>query len=176
MASRSKSKNGLLIVDGYNIIGAWPELRALKDQERMDEARDLLISKLAEYQSFSGMKVIVVFDAYTVPGIGKKMRDYQIDIFYTAKKETADEKIEKLVAQYYEKNRQIYVATSDLTSQWVVFGRGALRKSARELLLDIESVGKEIAERVKKTQEDRFGSRIPLNDEIAKIFEKWRRE
>ncbi|HZG15142.1 MAG TPA: NYN domain-containing protein [Candidatus Bathyarchaeia archaeon] len=176
MASRSKRSKSLLIVDGYNIIGAWPELRALKDQERMDEARDLLISKLAEYQGFSGIKVLVVFDAYTVPGIGKKLKDYQIDIYFTAEKETADEKIEKLVGQFYEKNRQIYVATSDLTSQWVIFGQGALRKSARELLLDIESVGKEIKDQVKKTKEERFSTRIPLNDEIAKIFEKWRRE
>lgn len=166
----------MLIVDGYNIIGAWPDLRLLKDQERMDEARDLLISKLADYQSFSGIKVIVVFDAYTVPGLGRKQSDYQIEIFFTKEKETADERIEKLVHEFFEKNRQIYVATSDYTSQRVIFGQGALRKSARELLLDIESAGKEIVEKVKETNENRFASRIPLNDEIAKIFEKWRRE
>lgn len=176
MARRGKKAGQILIVDGYNIIGAWPELRALKDQDRMDEARDLLISKLADYQSYSGIKVMVVFDAYTVPGLGRKMNNYQIEIFYTKEKETADERIEKLVADLQGKNRQIYVATSDFTSQWVIFGQGALRKSARELLLDIESVGKEIAEQVKKTQEERFASRIPLNEEIAKIFEKWRRE
>lgn len=171
-----KKARQLLIVDGYNIIGAWPDLRALKDQERMDEARDLLISKLAEYQSYSGVKVIVVFDAYSVPGIGKKLKDYQIEIYFTKQKETADERIEKLVSQFYEKNRQIYVATSDYTSQRVIFGQGALRKSARELLLDIENIGKEIKEQVNKTQEERFSKRIALNDEIAKIFEKWRRE
>ncbi|NGQ97164.1 NYN domain-containing protein [Brevibacillus sp. SYP-B805] len=176
MSARGRKAKQLLIVDGYNIIGAWPDLRALKDQDRMDEARDLLISRLADYQSYSGIKVVVVFDAYTVPGIGRQMKDYQIDIYFTAEKETADEKIEKLVADYYEKNRQIYVATSDYTSQWVIFGQGALRKSARELLIDIESVGKEIAEQVKKTQEERFSTRITLNEEIAKIFEKWRRE
>ncbi len=173
--ARKKAKQ-LLIVDGYNIIGAWPELRALKDEDRMDEARDLLISKLADYQSFSGIKVIVVFDAYTVPGIGRKQSDYQIEIYFTKEKETADERIEKLVHEFFEKNRQIYVATSDYTSQRVIFGQGALRKSARELLLDIESVGKEIVEKVKETNESRFTTRISLNDEIAKIFEKWRRE
>ncbi|WP_019123558.1 NYN domain-containing protein [Brevibacillus massiliensis] len=173
--ARKKSKQ-LLLVDGYNIIGAWPELRALKDQERMDEARDLLISKLAEYQSFSGVKVIVVFDAYKVPGIGRKQKQYQIEIYFTKEKETADEKIEKLVYEHYEKNRQIYVATSDYTSQRVIFGQGALRKSARELLMDIESTGKEIEEKVKETQENTFKSGIPLSEEMAKIFEKWRRE
>lgn len=173
--ARKKAKQ-LLIVDGYNIIGAWPDLRILKDQDRMDEARDLLISKLADYQSFSGIQVIVVFDAYTVPGIGRKQSDYRIEIFFTKEKETADERIEKLVHEFYEKNRQIYVATSDYTSQRVIFGQGALRKSARELLLDIESAGKEIVEKVKETNENRYTTRISLNDEIAKIFEKWRRE
>jgi len=173
--AKKKAKQ-LLIVDGYNIIGAWPELRALKDQDRMDDARDLLISKLAEYQSYSGIKVILVFDAYSVPGIGRQVQNFQVEIHYTAQKETADERIEKLVALFYEKNRQIYVATSDYTSQRVIFGQGALRKSARELLLDIESAGKEIKQQVDKTQENRFSKRISLDEEIAKIFEKWRRE
>lgn len=163
-------------MDGYNIIGAWPELRALKEQERMDEARDLLISKLADYQSYAGVKVIVVFDAYTIPGLGRKQQQYAIEIYYTKEKETADEKIEKLVHEYWDKNRQIYVATSDFTSQWVIFGQGALRKSARELQMDIESVSKEIEQQVKRTQEPTFSTRIQLRDEIEKIFEKWRRE
>ncbi|MET3291417.1 UNVERIFIED_CONTAM: putative RNA-binding protein with PIN domain [Brevibacillus sp. OAP136] len=171
-----KKDKSLLIVDGYNIIGAWPKLRALKDEDRIDDARDLLIAQLAEYQSYYGIQVIVVFDAYTVPGIGRKQSEYQIEILFTKEKETADERIEKIVSQNYQKNRQIYVATSDYTSQRVIFGQGALRKSARELLLDIEVAGKEIKEQVAKTREDRFASKIPLSDEIAKIFEKWRRE
>lgn len=173
--AKKKAKQ-LLIVDGYNIIGAWPDLRALKDQERMDEARDLLISKMAEYQSYTGMKVIIVFDAYNVPGIGRQVEDYLVEIYFTKKKETADEKIEQLVSEYQQRNRQIYVATSDYTSQRVIFGQGALRKSARELLLDMENVGKEIHQQVVKTKDERFSTRISLNDEIAKIFEKWRRE
>ncbi|MBH0328570.1 hypothetical protein ABH14_01920 [Brevibacillus brevis] len=174
MAKR-KAKQ-LLIVDGYNIIGAWPDLRLLKDQERMDEARDQLIAKMAEYQSYTGVKVIIVFDAYNVPGIGRQMEDFQVEVYFTKKKETADEKIEQLVSQFHNKNRQIYVATSDYTSQRVIFGQGALRKSARELLLDMENAGKEIKKQVEKTQKERFSTRITLNDEIAKIFEKWRRE
>lgn len=173
--SKRKAKQ-LLIVDGYNIIGAWPDLRALKDQNRMDEARDLLISKMAEYQGFTGIKVIIVFDAYNVPGAGRQQEEYQVEVYFTKKKETADEKIEQLVFEFQQKNRQIYVATSDYTSQRVIFGQGALRKSARELLHDLESAGKEIKQQVEKTREERFSKRIPLNEEIAKIFEKWRRE
>ncbi|WP_126424761.1 NYN domain-containing protein [Brevibacillus marinus] len=174
MAKRKEKP--LLIVDGYNIIGAWPQLRELKDAGRMDEARDLLISKLADYQSYSGMKVIVVFDAYTVPGVGRQQKQYALEIYFTKEKETADEKIEKLVQENWKKNRQIYVATSDYTSQRVIFGQGALRKSARELLLDVESADQEIQQQVKKTQESAFSTRIELKEEIAKIFEKWRRE
>lgn len=174
--SRKKFTKQLIIVDGYNIIGDWPQLRALKEQNRIDEARDLLISMLADYQSFTGIKVIVVFDAYTVPGLGRRQKQYRIEIFYTKEKETADEKIEKLVHEYYEKNRQIYVATSDYTSQRVIFGQGALRKSARELLLDVENVDREIAQQVRETREKSVPSRIPLSEEVAKIFEKWRRE
>lgn len=171
-----KKDKPLLIVDGYNIIGAWPRLRALKDENRIDDARDLLIAQLAEYQSYYGIQVIVVFDAYAVPGIGRRQSEYKIEILFTKEKETADERIEKIVSQFYQKNRQIYVATSDYTSQRVIFGQGALRKSARELLHDIESAGKEIKEQVAKNHENRFSSKIPISDEIAKIFEKWRRE
>lgn len=174
MAKR-KAKQ-LLIVDGYNIIGAWPDLRALKDQDRMDEARDLLISKMAEYQSYTGIKVMIVFDAYNVPGPGRQIEDYRVEVYFTKKKETADEKIEQIVSQHQNKNRQIYVATSDYTSQRVIFGQGALRKSARELLHDLESAGKEIKKEVEKTRDERFSRRIALDEEIAKIFEKWRRE
>ncbi|EST51652.1 hypothetical protein T458_24990 [Brevibacillus panacihumi W25] len=174
MAKR-KAKQ-LLIVDGYNIIGAWPDLRALKDQDRMDEARDLLISQMAEYQSYTGIKVMIVFDAYNVPGPGRQIEDYRVEVYFTKKKETADEKIEQIVSQHQNKNRQIYVATSDYTSQRVIFGQGALRKSARELLHDLESAGKEIKKEVEKTRDERFSRRIALDEEIAKIFEKWRRE
>lgn len=165
-----------MIVDGYNIIGAWPDLRALKDQDRMDEARDLLISQMAEYQSYTGIKVMIVFDAYNVPGPGRQIEDYRVEVYFTKKKETADEKIEQIVSQHQNKNRQIYVATSDYTSQRVIFGQGALRKSARELLHDLESAGKEIKKEVEKTRDERFSRRIALDEEIAKIFEKWRRE
>lgn len=173
--AKKKAKQ-LLIVDGYNIIGAWPDLRALKDQDRMDEARDLLISKMAEYQSYTGIKVMIVFDAYNVPGPGRQIEDYRVEVYFTKKKETADEKIEQIVSQHQNKNRQIYVATSDYTSQRVIFGQGALRKSARELLHDLESAGKEIKKEVEKTRDERFSRRIALDEEIAKIFEKWRRE
>lgn len=61
----------ILLVDGYNIIGAWPELKALKEHD-LAAARDRLVERMAEYQAMSGYRVIVVFDAYYVPGTAKK--------------------------------------------------------------------------------------------------------
>lgn len=62
----------VLLVDGYNMIGAWPELSALV-QSGMQEARDRLLERLADHQAYSGRRVIVVFDAYRVPGLGKTL-------------------------------------------------------------------------------------------------------
>jgi uncharacterized protein len=164
----------ILIVDGYNIIGAWPELRQLKEHD-LASARDLLIAKMAEYQAFTGYKVIIVFDAHLVQGIEKKYKDHQVEVIFTRENETADERIEKLAKSLNNIRTQIYVATSDYTEQWAIFGQGALRKSARELLIEMESIEKSIERKVKKIQEKKPVSKIPLSDEVARIFEKWRR-
>jgi len=72
----------ILLVDGYNIIGAWPELRKLK-KTNLSAARDRLIEKMAEYQGYTGYKVIIVFDAYDVKGIQKKYRHHNVEVLYT---------------------------------------------------------------------------------------------
>jgi uncharacterized protein len=164
----------ILLVDGYNIIGAWPELRLLKTQD-FSAARDLLIEKMAEYQAYTGYKVIVVFDAHLVPGIETKLKSRKIEVIYTRENETADERIEKLAKQLSNIKTQIHVATSDYTEQWQIFGQGALRKSARELLTEMEVIESRIERKVKKTHQEKSVSKIPLSDEIAEIFEKWRR-
>ncbi len=164
----------ILLVDGYNIIGAWPELRFLKTKD-FSAARDLLIEKMAEYQAYTGYKVIVVFDAHLVPGTETKMKSRKIEVIFTRENETADERIEKLAIQLSNIKTQIHVATSDFTEQWQIFGQGALRKSARELLTEMEVVESGIKKDVKKTYQEKSVSKIPLSDEIAEIFEKWRR-
>ena len=62
--------NDILIVDGYNIIGAWGDLKKLRDVD-LQSSRDALIDKMADYQGYTGTKVMIVFDAYTVHGIEK---------------------------------------------------------------------------------------------------------
>jgi len=165
----------ILLVDGYNIIGAWPDLVEFKNKD-LAAARDLLVEKMAEYQAFTGFRVIIVFDAYGVQGIEKKYTNYQVEVIFTKENETADERIERLAIDLSNRKTQIHVATSDYTEQWAIFGQGALRKSARELLIEMDLIEKGIEKKVKRIEEKRPLSKIPLSKELAEIFEKWRRE
>lgn len=167
----------ILIVDGYNIIGDWPELTRIKQQESLEEARLRLLDDLADYESFTGKKVIVVFDAYQVQGLAKNDTYKRIQIHYTAENETADERIERLVKKMKTRRNIIRVATSDRTEQWVVFALGALRISARELAIEIEKSQTKIAEKVKSRPiSPNIKLEDQLKDEIAKKFEQWRRK
>ncbi|MCJ7843368.1 NYN domain-containing protein [Lederbergia sp. NSJ-179] len=164
----------ILIVDGYNIIGAWPELIELKKKD-LASARDRLIEIIADYQGYTGYKVIIVFDAYEVKGIEKRYQNHKVEVIFTKVEETADERIEKLASELSGIKTQIYVATSDYTEQWAIFGQGALRLSARELLIEVQAIDRKIDKKVKITREKVPSTKIPLSAEVAEIFEKWRR-
>ncbi|MGC4378164.1 NYN domain-containing protein [Fictibacillus sp. Mic-4] len=166
--------NTVLIVDGYNVIGAWEELRHLKEID-FAKARDVLIDKMAEYQAYTGYRVIVVFDAHMMPGIEKKSKDYRVEVIFTRENETADERIEKLTLELKNINTRIYVATSDYAEQRAIFGSGALRKSSRELKTEVNQVEKKIQVKVKDTKKKKSLASIPIPDELVEIFEKWRR-
>ncbi|AKG05612.1 MULTISPECIES: NYN domain-containing protein [Salimicrobium] len=164
----------ILLVDGYNMIGAWPELKELRDHD-LSGARDLLIGMLAEYQSYRGERVIVVFDAYHVRGMERKQQSAKIEVIYTKENETADERIEKLSGELNDVRTKVYVATSDYAQQRVIFAQGAYRISARELYIDIgnarKAIEEDVSERTKKTK----ASKIQLKEEVRDAFEKWRR-
>ncbi|WP_281883986.1 NYN domain-containing protein [Paenibacillus sp. YYML68] len=165
----------LLIVDGYNIIGAWPELQRLKDIS-LEEARDRLIQIMSEYQSFSGTKTIIVFDAYYVPGLGKTYLHSKLPVYFTKEKETADELIERLVTAHIGRRKQIYVATSDMIEQHVIFGKGAFRVPASELLQKVRLARQDIRKKIHEettVKRNTFDSR--LNDELRKRLEDLRR-
>lgn len=164
----------ILLVDGYNIIGAWPELRALKMKD-LAAARDLLVEKMAEYKAYTGYRVIIVFDAHYVQGTEQRYKNHQVEVIYTRENETADERIEKLAIDLSNRKTQIHVATSDFTEQWAIFGQGALRKSARELYTEMSVMERKIEKKVQIIQKKKPVSRIPLSDEVAELFEKWRR-
>ena len=167
-------KKDVLLVDGYNIIGAWGELLLLKDNQLAD-ARDLLIERMAEYKAYMGWRVIVVFDAYMTPGLENRKRRHDVEVLFTRENETADERIEKLVSELSERRVQIHVATSDFTEQWIVFAQGALRKSARELEIEMKEINILISKDVKNYESKRPYYNIPLTDEVKETFEKWRR-
>ncbi|WNR44300.1 NYN domain-containing protein [Paenibacillus roseipurpureus] len=165
----------ILIVDGYNIIGAWPELSKLKDTD-LEGARDQLIHMLAEYQSFSGMKVYLIFDAYMVPGLGKKYIQNKLAVLYTKEKETADERIERLVTNLMGRRKEIFVATSDMIEQHVIFGKGALRLPTSELWQKIKQNRREVRERITHEVTTR---KNPIESKLSDVdkakFERWRR-
>ncbi|MDY7044368.1 NYN domain-containing protein [Virgibacillus sp. M23] len=164
----------VVVVDGYNIIGTWEELQKLKEHD-IGQARDRLIELLAEYQAYSGYRVIIVFDAYYVRGIANKTNLYNIEIIFTKEKETADECIEKLVKELMNIQTQVYVATSDYAEQRTIFGSGALRKSARELLIESQNIEREIEETIETHHKKQASSKIKLNRDVLEKFERWRR-
>ena len=164
----------ILLVDGYNMIGAWKELRSLRD-ENFEDARDRLVELMAEYKAVKGWRVIVVFDAHLVPGTEQLYIQHDVEVIFTRKNETADERIEKLSTDLKGRKIQIHVATSDMTEQNVVFGHGALRKSARELEIEMDIIQSNISRKVKETQSEKPSRRINLPDDIALTLEKWRR-
>ena len=151
-AKRVKSsigKDDYLLVDGYNIIFAWQELKELADIN-IDSARDKLIEKLANYQGYRGCKLILVFDAYKVKG-GKENVIKQGDmwIVYTKEAETADRYIAKASLELTGKG-MVRVATSDALIQMIIFGSGAVRTSARELEAEVKYVEGLISEKLNK--------------------------
>ena len=131
-----------LIVDGYNIIGAWPELQALKE-ENLEYARARLIEILSAHAALSKRIVILVFDAYQVKKNSGSLEMIQgIEVIYTKENVTADMAIERLTAQI-PKHQKVFVATSDRLQQETIWGKGAFRISAMELKREVEQAEKE---------------------------------
>ncbi len=134
-----------LLVDGYNIIFAWEDLKELA-QANIDSARSKLMDVLCNYQGFRQNTVILVFDAYKVKGNPGSVEKYHnIYVVYTKEAETADQYIEKTVHRIGQKYR-VTVATSDALEQMIIWGEGAARLSAKGLKEEIASVEGQIRE------------------------------
>lgn len=126
-----KSGEEYLLVDGYNIIFAWDDLKELA-KDNLDTARSRLCHILMNYQGYRGCKLIVVFDAYRVKGSHREVEEmHNITVVYTKEKETADTYIERVSHQLGKKHK-VRVATSDGLEQIIILGNGAERVSARE--------------------------------------------
>lgn len=132
-----------LLVDGYNLIFAWEELKKLA-ADNLAGARQALADLLCNYRGFHDCQVILVFDAYKVPhGTGEVSRYHNIHIVYTKEAETADMYIEKTTYQLAKK-RRVRVVTSDGAEQLIILGHGALRISARSFREEVERTNGEI--------------------------------
>ena len=139
-------------MDGYNIIFAWDDLRQLA-RENIESARGRLMDVLCDYQGFHRCTVILVFDAYRVEGgQGSVQKYHNIHVVYTKEAETADQYIEKTVHKIGRKN-QVTVATSDALEQVIIYGQGARRMSARELMEEVEQTRQQVREAWEKKRE-----------------------
>ena len=132
-----------VLVDGYNIIFAWEDLKKLA-QSSLEVARDRLVDLLRNYQGFRQCQVIVVFDAYKVKGGQGSIERYGgLSVVYTKEAETADMYIEKVTHELGKKHK-VRVATSDGLEQIIILGHGALRVSASSFREEVDQVEKAI--------------------------------
>lgn len=135
-AASGPAETEVLLVDGYNVIFAWEELKAAA-QENLENARRQLMDLLCNFSGVTGIRVILVFDAYKVPGNAGSVEKYaNIFVAYTQETQTADAYIEKTTYQAQGSPR-IRVATSDGPEQLIALGNKALRVSAREFRREV---------------------------------------
>lgn len=138
-------KEEYLLVDGYNIIFSWPNLKDLA-AANMDAARGRLMDILCNYQGISKCNLILVFDAYRVEGHTTEILDYHnIHVVYTREAETADQYIEKF-AHRHGRTYDVTVATSDGLEQIIIRSQGCRLLSANDLLEEIETKQQQLRE------------------------------
>lgn len=148
-----KPEENYLLVDGYNIIFSWDELRDLSEVN-ITSARNALMDILCNYQGFKKDTLILVFDAYKVEGNpGQVFKYHNIYVVYTKEAETADQYIEKTVHRMNRKY-QVTVATSDALEQVIILGQGAQRLSAQGLKDEVEQTGREIRQILDERREN----------------------
>ena len=167
------SGESYLIVDGYNVIFAWEELKALA-AVNLDSAREAFLDILINYQGYRKMGILVVFDGYKVKGNpGTQMKQAGLDVVYTKEAETADRFIEKTIYELGRKYK-ITVVTSDRPVQMAAMGDGAVRMSAREFYQEVMAVSEEIRQKLQKQRPERnrpFEGKLESRAE-AKDFDK----
>lgn len=160
----------IMLVDGYNVLGAWPELAAVKE-DSLEHARAKLMDILAGYGAYKDYRVVIVFDAHAVPGESRiETLPGGPEVVFTAEGETADSYIERLAYQLTHAGQGVYVVTSDRDQQFAVLGSGAWRVSARELRLSVLAAEKEVREGY--TEADRLHRRQELGGRVGEEVRK----
>ena len=148
-----------IIVDGYNLIFAWDELKALA-RDRLDLARERLMDILSGYAGFTGAKLVLVFDGFRTPGNpGSRTECHNISVAFTKDGETADAYIERIVDEI-GKNYAVRVVTSDNLIRLSALRSGVLRCSSGEFRGEVEWVLSQIEEVLKKTNYNAHQTRL----------------
>ncbi len=172
-ASKSQA---ILFVDGYNIVGAWPELMDLRDRQGLDTARNRLAETLANYSAYRGFETLLVFDAYGQPQAHRReVFTQHLSIHFTSFGQTADSYIEISCAKFRNDLRKfekrLIVATSDRAQQLTVVGYGAEWMSATQLAADVNLSVQKVKhrQRPKRQSKQRFLSKSLNSETQAKL-------
>jgi predicted RNA-binding protein with PIN domain len=170
-----------LVVDGYNIVHAWPELARAMRSESLEEARRRLIARLAEYRATTGIEVLVVFDARFRPRGGAEKEIVEgVEVRYGSARESADHVIERLM---YEASRQgrvleMVLATDDRLQRGLVAGMGVPTLSSRALREEVERADRERGGELRRRAEERLRHdrlELRLEPEVRRRLEEMRR-
>lgn len=170
----------VLLVDGYNIIGAWSRLKQISERHGLESARRDLVEILINYTAHQGYRTQVVFDAHyqDTPSYSEEHTSNLL-VYYTAFAQTADTYIEKFCATFARSRTSSYsrliVATSDRAQQLTVVGYGAEWMSAAKLGNEVETVNRQIGR--KNPDRKRGQSRFLFNSldaDAQKLLSQWR--
>jgi predicted RNA-binding protein with PIN domain len=160
-----------MLVDGYNVVGAWASLQDVASN--LDMARSRLVETLASYSAYKGLQTTIVFDAYNnvAPAMTEEVTEY-LKLHYTEYRQTADSYIEKVCAQL-RKQRRIIVVTSDRAQQLTITGFGAEWMSATSLEQDVRSAERSMR---RKQRSKSSPSRLHnvMNEDVRKRLTDWR--
>ena len=171
---KKKEKEDYLLVDGYNVIFAWEDLKELAKAD-IHAAQTKLMDILSDYQGYRGGTLILVFDAYKVEGhVEETVRYHNIYVVYTKEAETADQYIERTVHRL-GKEYDVTVATSDGLEQIIIMGQGARRLSAADLKLEISNTRQQIRQDITaRRQSSRNYLFDHMTEELAEYMEEIR--
>lgn len=175
------TSQALLLVDGYNIIGAWSYLKETRDRDGLESARRELVETLINYTAHAGYTTQVVFDSHyqKTPG-SQEEHTTSLSVYYTAFAQTADTYIEKICAshkhRYNLSENRIIVATSDRAQRLTAIGYGAEWMSAQHLASEVEITARQIQRknRPKKQAQGRFLFNS-LDPQAQQRLAQWRR-
>lgn len=170
----------ILLVDGYNIVGAWPELQRLRDRDGLEAARNHLVEQMVGFAAFRDYKTIVVFDAQLVATpCARIAATSHLEVCFTEYEQTADTFIEqysyRLLSEAGRRHRRVMVATSDRAQQILILAQGASWLSADQLLKEVEAAHAQMQEKLRR-QKAKPGSKLAdrLDPRVRERFAQWR--